>query len=117
MEAFTDIPDEEKRMKVYEKIERNVNLTIWEVNMVYYKRLAESLLEAGRSQSPLWDKLEGHIISNLGMPYTTRTFCDIFRAFALSKNGTEELYAAFQYVVVRGHLWNQSVLSKIQNRA
>ena len=48
MESFSDYPDEELRNRIYEKIERNVELTIWEVNMKYYQRLVLSLLDAGR---------------------------------------------------------------------
>ena len=104
MESFTDYPDEELRNQVYEKIERNVDLTIWEVNMNYYRRLLLSLLDAGRHKSPLWDKIEQHVIKNLGMDYSVRTFCDIFKAFALSHNGTEEFYEICQHVIYKGHL-------------
>ena len=48
MESFSDYPNEELRNRIYEKIERNVELTIWEVNMKYYQRLVLSLLDAGR---------------------------------------------------------------------
>jgi hypothetical protein len=36
MEAFHWIEDTQMRNSIYEKIERNVSKTIWEVNMVYY---------------------------------------------------------------------------------
>ena len=72
--------------------------------MKYYRRLVLSLLDAGRYESALWDKIEKHVVKNLGMDYSVRTFCDIFKAFAISHNGTEEFYEACQHVIYRGHL-------------
>lgn len=44
IESFTDYRDEEVRNRIYEKIERNVGLTLSDVNMVYYQRITLGLL-------------------------------------------------------------------------
>ena len=48
MEAFHWLKDDDQRNSLYEKVERNVNKTIWEVNMTYYERLSRALVQAKR---------------------------------------------------------------------
>ena len=44
------------------KIERNLGITMWNVNMKYYARIAQALLIAGRNDSPLWARMETEIL-------------------------------------------------------
>jgi hypothetical protein len=55
---------------------------------MYYQRICNSLVEAGRERSPIWDRIEHFVIRNLGMPYKPQVFFDIFKAFAISHNGS-----------------------------
>lgn len=66
---------------VYKKIERIVLLTIWEVNMIHYKRVAEALVKVGRAPKDLFFRIENHVRNNLGMEYELETIVDILLAF------------------------------------
>ena len=57
LEAFTCLEDEQLKDYIYPRIERNVRITVWEINMIYYQRITTALLKANRLESELWDKL------------------------------------------------------------
>ena len=94
MEAFPPMnnQDSSQKERIYAKIERNMELTLSDVNMKYYERLSKALFKNERYRSKLWDKVEEYVIRNLGMDYDFKTFCEIFKAFALSHNGTLQFY-------------------------
>lgn len=90
---------------VFQKIERNLGITLDDVNMTYYQKICLSLVEAGRYQSPIWNRLEHFVTRNLSMDYTAKTFFDIFKCFALTHNGSAEFYEVCQDVIHQGHLY------------
>lgn len=90
--------------EVYKKLERICTITIWEVDMTYYKRIAESLVQVNRFTPYVFDKLEHHIKNNLSMEYDLKTMLDILFAFALSNNGSKGFYNAMQQIMVKGHM-------------
>lgn len=51
LEAFTQLENEELKEYIYPRIERNLNITVWEFNMIYYKRITVGLLENHRFES------------------------------------------------------------------
>jgi hypothetical protein len=75
-------------MEVFEKIERNLSISLTDVNMVYYQRICNSLVEAERERCSIWDRIEHFVVRNLSMPYKPQVFFDIFKAFARSHNGS-----------------------------
>ena len=93
--------------QVYKKLERLVVLTIWEVNMTYYKRISESLVQVNRFNPVVFDRLENHIMNNLSMEYSLNTMLDILYAFSVSGNGSIKFYNAMQYVLFNGHMFNR----------
>lgn len=93
--------------QVYEKLERTCLLTLWEVNMTYYKRIAESLVRVNRFTPHVFARIENHVTNNLSMEYELTTILDILFAFAASGNGTKEFYNALQFVMVKGHMFNR----------
>ena len=102
--------DQKRIDDVYKRLERIVNLTIWEVNMLYYKRLAEAFVAVNRFGSAMFQKLEQHIMSNLAMEYEVETMVDILLAFYKSGNGSQDFYHAMQLTMVKGHLFNKNML-------
>lgn len=40
------------------------------------------------------------------MPYTPQTFFDIFKAFAISHNGSQVFYEVCHEIMYKGHLYN-----------
>lgn len=106
--------DQKRIDDVYKRLERIVNLTIWEVNMLYYKRLAEAFVAVNRFGSAMFQKLEQHIMSNLAMDYEIETMVDILLAFYKSGNGSQDFYHAMQLTMVKGHLFNKIML--LENR-
>lgn len=110
MEGLTvlkDIDSQEYIDKVYKKLERVCLLTIWEVNMTYYKRIAESLVEVNRATPQVFERLEMHVMNNMSMDYETKTMIDILFAFAKSGNGSSKFYNAMQYILYKGHMFNR----------
>lgn len=73
--------------------------------MTYYYRLSEALVKAKRLDSPLWDKLEYHILNNLSMDYDTKVVLDILHNFVLANKGSRKLYFALQQTIYKGHLF------------
>lgn len=69
-------------------------LTVWETNMIYYKRIVEALVSAGRLDSLLFIKIENHILNNLSMPYELPTIVDILHAYHRAGKGSLRLYDA-----------------------
>jgi len=106
--------DQKRIDNVYKRLERIVILTIWEVNMLYYKRIAEALVAVNRFDSAIFKKLEYHILSNLAMEYEVDTMVDILLAFHKSRNGSKEFYNAMQLVLAKGHMFNKNPL--LENR-
>ena len=43
------------------------------------------------------------------MKYSARTICDIFKCFTISKNSSEEIWRAFQFIIMKGHLWKKEL--------
>ena len=110
MEGLTvlrEITNQEYIDKVYEKLERNCLLTIWEVNMTYYKRIAESMVQVNRFTPQVFERLEMHVMNNMSMDYELRTMLDILFAFAVSGNGSAKFYNAMQFVIYKGHMFNR----------
>lgn len=68
--------------EIFLKIERVLSITIWEVNMMYYKRILESLVKAKRNPPKLLSLLENHVLNNLSMEYSVFTIVDILFCFA-----------------------------------
>ena len=106
--------DQERIDYVYKRLERIVTITIWENNMLYYKRIAEALVVVNRFSSEVFFKLEHHIMNNLSMEYELETMVDILIAFSKSGNGTKNFYDSMQYVLVKGHMFNKNIL--LENR-
>jgi hypothetical protein len=72
LEGFSDFLSNKHPARiedVYKRIERIVGLTVWEVNMLHYKKIAESLVKVGRAPKDLFFKIENHVRNNLGMEY------------------------------------------------
>ena len=42
------------------------------------------------------------------MEYTPKVFFDIFKAFAISRNGTDTFYEISQQIIFKGHLYNKT---------
>ncbi len=78
--------------------------------MVYFKRVAEALVDANRYESNIFAKLENHIMNNLAMDYETDIIVDILFAFAKSGNGSEDFYNTIQLTITKGHLFNKNFL-------
>ena len=91
-------------------------LTVWETNMIYYKRIVEALVAAGRGDSLLFIKIENHILNNLSMPYELPTIVDILHAYHRAGKGSLRLYDAIQYTIAKGHLFhaNPFLVNRIQ---
>lgn len=109
VEGFTmlmQITDQAHVDKIYQRLERIIDITLWEVNMLYYKRIAESLVKVNRFTPYLFKKLEFHILNNLSMDYELPTMLDIVWAFAIADQGSKEFYNSMQFVICRGHMWN-----------
>lgn len=66
MEAFFEIVPEKKKV-IYDKIERNIALTMWENNQTYYERITTALVKSGRYDSLLWQTVEHYCLRNLSM--------------------------------------------------
>lgn len=109
-EGFTMLKKQELINKIYPRIERNICLTIWEVNMTYYKRIATALAQVNRNNDEIFWKLENHVLNNLSMDYNTNTIIDILFAFAKCKKGTRNFYDSMQYVLFKGHMFNKPFL-------
>jgi hypothetical protein len=62
-------------------------------------------VKAGRLESPLWHRLEYHILNNLSMTYSLKTVLDTFHNFALANKGSKEFYYALQLTIYKGHLF------------
>ena len=99
--------DQEFVDEVYKSLERVTMITIWEVNMTYYQRIANALVGAGRSSPKLFQKLEYHILRNLDMEYELKTMLDILFSFAKSGNGSKEFYRDMQFIIFKGHMFNR----------
>ncbi len=111
-EALAQIKDMHPELDVgpaFERVERNLGLTIWHVNMTYYARLAEALAKGQRQASPLFEQLEHHILSNLDMDYSALTMARILRAFAGAGQGSPVFYRDMQRIVVRGHYFRHEL--------
>ena len=110
IEGFTmlaNMQNQEYIDRVYEKLERTCMLTIWEVNMMYYKRIAEGLVKVNRFTPQVFKRLEMHVMNNMSMEYSLSTMLDILFAFAKSGNGSSEFYNAVQFVIWKGHMFNR----------
>jgi hypothetical protein len=79
--------------------------------MNYYSRIAQALLTAGRLDSPLWARMETEILENLDMSYDTKTVADIFKAYALSRNGSNVFYQMMEKVLFQGHFSQFSMIN------
>jgi hypothetical protein len=71
--------------------------------MKVYQRMVVGLLESGRVESPLWDRLEDLILKNLGMEYSLKTITDIFTCYALAQQGSHRFFQTVQKVIYLGH--------------
>lgn len=60
--------------------------------MTYYKRVVEALVSVNRAPPNLFDKIENHILNNLGMEYEVETIVDILFAFNKADRGSKKLY-------------------------
>lgn len=81
--------------------------------MVYYQRITSALLEGGRLESTLWDKLEDHILTNLGMEYSLKTITDIFSCYALAGKGSDVFFQQIQKAIYLGHWFNYDFKHKL----
>ena len=66
---------------LYEKIERIVNITVWDQNMYDYKRIVEALAEVNRFDPVIFAKIEMYILRNMSFEYDIKTIVDILYAF------------------------------------
>ncbi|KRX02110.1 Peptidase S24/S26A/S26B/S26C [Pseudocohnilembus persalinus] len=114
LEAFStylqNSQEQEQIDYTFKKIERITKLTLWEVNMTYYKRITESLVRVNRAPDELFAKIEGHVLNNLSMDYEIETIIDILFAFSKAEKGSAKLYDALQYTIYKGHLFNKNPL-------
>lgn len=81
--------------------------------MKTYQRLVVGLLESGRIESPLWDRLEDFILKNLGMEYSLKSITDIFMCYALAKKGSDKFFQMLQKTIYLGHWYNYEIKHKI----
>lgn len=81
--------------------------------MTYYQRITVGLLENQRFESKLWDKLEDHILKNLGMEYSLKTITDIFTSYALAQKGSDTFYQMLQKAIYLGHWYSYEIKHKI----
>lgn len=106
LEGFTVLKkfaDKEFIDKVYERLEWTASVTMWEVNMTYYQRIAKSLAEVERYTPKIFEKLEYHVLRNLDMEYELSTMIDILFSFAKSGQGSKSFYHVLQFVIHKGH--------------
>jgi len=83
-----------------------LEITVWETNMTYYQRITTALFEGDRLESKLWDKIEGHVLTNLGMEYSLKTITDIFSCYALARKGSDVFFQMIQKAIYLGHWFN-----------
>jgi hypothetical protein len=113
LEAFSFLQNEELKNEIYPRIERNLNITVWEFNMTYYQRITVGLLENQRFESTLWDKLEDHILKNLGMEYSLKTLTDIFISYAQAQKGSDVFYQMLQKSIYLGHWYGHDIKHRL----
>lgn len=105
----TSTPEQDE---LFKKMERVLSITIWEVNMNYYKTILESLVRVGRRPEKLLSQIEGHVLSNLSMDYTVQTMVDILFAFSTLAFGSNQLYNALSVTITQGHLFNKNFFTQ-----
>lgn len=79
---------------LYEKVERIVDLTVWDQNMLDYKRVVEALAEVNRFEPAIFAKIEMYILRNMSLDYELKTIVDILYAFG------KQLY---KYIIFLSH--------------
>ena len=79
-----------------------------DVGMHHYEKIAYSLVNANRLDSPLFPKLEKHIIDNMHLDYDTLTMVKILSYFSSANKGSNEFYDSMQYIIFKGHLFNNN---------
>lgn len=88
---------------LFEKVERNLGLTLWNANMLYFQRIAAALVDAGRENSRLFEKLQELVLSNLGMEYEIETFANIVLSFGRAGRGNRGFFEIAQKILANGH--------------
>jgi len=104
IEGFTvldGIAEQEFIDEVYGKLEKILTLTILEVNINHYKRIAQSLVKVHRFTEYVFQNIEGHLLHFMKthtLQYDLALMLDILAAFSLSGNGSENLFYSFQEI-------------------
>ena len=70
--------------RALDKLEYNIERTMWNENMVKYLRIAENLYNLDRkNSSKIFEMIEKNILGDLAMNYTTQTILDTMYYFSL----------------------------------
>lgn len=77
---------------VYKRLEYFTSKTVWEVNMIHYKRIVESLVMVNRHEHSIFAKIENHVLNNLSMEYEHHVMVDILFSFARAGRGSKAFY-------------------------
>ena len=101
--ALEGIADKSFIDEVYKKLERVLVLTIIEVNITHYRRIAESLIKVNRFTKYVFENIESHLmhfIATHTLQYDLKLMLDILAAFAIGGNGSEHLYYSFEQIFI-----------------
>ncbi|KAL4468327.1 hypothetical protein ABPG72_010728 [Tetrahymena utriculariae] len=115
LEGFTILKgtkDQDRIDCLYEKLERIIDLTVWDQQMTDYKRIVEALAEVNRFEPTIFAKIEMYILRNMSLDYDLKTIVDILYAFGKGELGQKEFYDAVQITIYKGHLFNRNPLLK-----
>lgn len=115
--VMTGVSESEKQKRidmVYRKLERNFMLTVWEINMTYYRDVAQALVSVNRTEAHVFKKLENHIQNNLSMSYEVSTMTDLLISFGKARQGSDDLFEDFFFVITHGHPTQRNKLNLAQ---
>ncbi|EAR83095.1 hypothetical protein TTHERM_01015980 (macronuclear) [Tetrahymena thermophila SB210] len=115
LEGFTILKGTNDQVRIdylYEKLERIIDLTVWDQQMTDYKRVVEALAEVNRFEPAIFAKIEMYILRNMSLDYDIKTIVDILYAFGKGEIGQKEFYDAVQITIYKGHLFNRNPLLK-----
>ena len=110
------IPVAEKEFvnKVYDRLERDILNSKWEVNASVYQYIAKGMIEAERTNPKIMERVEYLILKNLDKSNDIPALINILFAFAKKGYGSLEFYYSLETVITKIH---NLTAQKVGNKA
>ncbi len=91
-----------KRSRIlFKKLEFNMLLSISDIRMDYYERIANFLVATDSPNRISYSSVENHIVSNIGMNYDKNVIFSIFCSFAKSGYGSLEFFQKIDLILFK----------------